>query len=257
MTADEIRRVEQIGFTKIADGRRVPPDVLVARGNLKALNRSWIAVLPSKTPEARELGALQRVADELSRSVTPTTVGLIHTSRASEEIAKIFADRGVDTVMLLPFGIFTRKSMVRKSSGEDNKTITVVSTAQPDARWGRELFAQTSEILREHTSVALISEPRPHWFATRGRSFWRQHQIFYLRYDDLTEDMRDALTAIGATGIGRAPDTGNPNLDKLLALHSKATFEVDFPHSDVSDHTASLADNRVDEQIELFKKRDS
>ena len=96
-TDDELWSAERLGYA-------IAPMALVnelglggpifVKGNLGILKQRSIALLPSRSPGARELNALRSVAAELANRDRDTCVALIHNSRFSEEIAKnIFRPR--------------------------------------------------------------------------------------------------------------------------------------------------------------------
>ena len=264
MTADEVENARRLGFTKLSDAQT--SDEVFVRGDLDSLKRSWIAVMPSRAPGKRELSALQTIASELVRSKVQSTVALLHTSQASEEVAQIFADGGIDTIMLLPFGILTRKSIVRRASQKRWRTITLASVGRPGSEWSWSFLARSAEILREHSPVVLISEPDPRWFVDRGASFWQRRQSFFLRYDGLTKDTRERLAELNALPIGRTSEGGSPNLENLLAAYRgdvvRSTLETQVvsprPNSEIGSVQVSASQNdssadRFDtRQTELF-----
>ena len=219
-TEDELRSAEGLGYTRVSasllDELGVG-GVVFAKGKLETLEQHWIALLPSRSPGAREQNALQLVAAELANRGRETCVALLHSNRASEEIAKIFSGHGIDTVILLPFGVLTRKSAARMGTTGGAGSITLISAASPSAKWSRALVAQAMDVLRARASAMLLSDPEPDWLIRRVPRSWRQRPIFFLRYDTLPDELLQGLAHIGATPIGRRADIGVPNLDGILA----------------------------------------
>jgi|GEM_PF-439179 len=218
-TADEIRSAEEFGFEKLSSSQFEPfrsARAVFTKGDVTGLSKRWIAILPAKEPGERELKALDAVASELSRDTAKLTVALLHASQVSEKIAQIFVYRGINVVILLPFGVLTRKSVARLASSNNPGTVTLVSVARPGTKWNRTVFAQTAEILREHASAALVSDPNPDWLIGRVASSWRQARVFYLRYDGQSERTRSLLADMNALPIGRRSETGAPNVESLL-----------------------------------------
>ncbi|MFZ1922485.1 MAG: macro domain-containing protein [Xanthobacteraceae bacterium] len=222
ISVEEIRSAQKLGFVRLADAKIELPGVtseVFAKGNFSGLKQPWIAVLPSRDAGERELGALHAVAKELGRNQTQITVALLHASRASEEIAQLFVDCGIDIVILAPFGVLTRKSIARLASSGGRGSVTVLSTARPSANWSRALFAQAAAILRQRAWVAVLSDPTPDWLASRSGSAWQQRRMFYLRYDGQPESAKNILLNVHALPIGRRSETGTPNLDGLLRAY--------------------------------------
>lgn len=219
LTDDELKNVEQLGYDRLsaASGKVFNADsALFVKGKHDILARRWIALLPARSPRERELQALQSIASELAHHATEISIALIHSSRASEEIAGIFAKAGVETSLLLPFGVLTRRSLAQHMSSEYSNLVNLASIAPASARWSRVLLAQTMEFLRTHAMSLLVSDPEPDWLSGRSLSKWNSLPIAYLRYEAMSEQLRNALSAVGATAIGRRGESGTPNLDRLL-----------------------------------------
>lgn len=87
-----------------------------------------------------------------------------------------------------------------------------MSITAPDAAWSRPILAQTMALLRAGASAALISDPTPEWLQDRGLANWTGQPIFFIRYGELSDEMRLKLDQYGARPIGRRSDTGEPNL---------------------------------------------
>lgn len=216
---DEMRSTEGLGYTVI------PPSLtdelensttIFAKGKLESLKRKWIALLPSRTPSEREQNALRSIAAELANRAPSTCIALLHSNRTTEDVARIFSEQGIDTVVLLPFGVLTRKSAANIGMIRDAGSITLMSAASPSVKWSRALVAQAMGILRSQASAVVLSDPKPDWLIKGGARSWQERSIFFLRYDPLPEDLRDGLARAGATPIGRHADRGVPNLDRLM-----------------------------------------
>ena len=161
-TDDERAAAEKLGYRLIqpkGDPSGAAPTYALGYG--EALSRKWIAVLPSRAPAEREIQALEAIAVELARSGSDATVALVHGARTSEEIARLFADRGVGTVLLLPFGVLTRRSIAKLATRDAAGRLTLASAAPANAKWSRQLFAQAMDTLRTGAAAVLLSDPRP------------------------------------------------------------------------------------------------
>jgi O-acetyl-ADP-ribose deacetylase (regulator of RNase III) len=232
-TNDELKSVEQLGYA------RVPAAVanalgmstaLFAKSKPDTLTRRWIALLPSRTPDARELQALRSIATELVHRDANIAVALVHGSRSSEEIANIFASAGVSIILLLPFGVLTRKSLAKLAQSEHEPLINLVSIAPANAKWSRALFTQTMNLLRARAGSLLISDPEPEWLVGHGIAQWSDVPTAYVRYERAPEQIRHALSAAGATAIGRRGENGAPNLDRLLDKRHTDNLPIEQDH---------------------------
>lgn len=186
-------------------------------GNQHLLSRKWIALLPSRAPGDREMQALRTIAAELARSGSRAAVALVHGAKVSEAIGQIFVDQGIDTLLLLPFGVLTRKAIARQSATHVDRSPTLVSTAPPSAKWSRQLFAQAQDLLRTNAAAMLLSDPEPDWLTGKGLSKWAQTPISYVRYETTPIHMREALAGVGARRIARRGEDGSPDIDALIA----------------------------------------
>lgn len=229
-TADEREGAEQLGFTILEPDTAGALDALpsiYATGSSDRLSGSWIALLPSRAPGERELQALRSIATELARRDANVTIALVHGSRASEEVADIFATRGIATVLLLPFGVLTRKTIAKLASPERAVPLTLASLAPAGAKWSRPLFAQTMELLRANAAAVLLSDPEPDWLRNKGLAKWGHVPISYIRYEAAPPLVREALASVDAKAIGRRGEDGTPNLDHLVGERRRNLKPID------------------------------
>jgi O-acetyl-ADP-ribose deacetylase (regulator of RNase III) len=228
LTDAELRSIELLGYQKLPDALAKEFGVsgtAFAKGQLEILKKQWIAVLPSRAPGERERGALHAIAAEIAKHGAAASVGLLYSTRATEEVAQLFAGHRIETIMLLPFGILTRKAVSRLASSPGVASITLASTVQPNAKWSQFLVAKTMEQLRRHAAAILISDPEPEWFFKRVAGQGPNPPIFYLRYDGFSEALQDVVTNSRASAIGRRASSGAPNLDALLAAYETRRAE--------------------------------
>ena len=225
---DERKAAERIGY-KVIEGDDVPalksPSPLYVSGSPDVLARNWIALLPSRNPGERELQALHSIAVELTLSDMNKVVALVHGTRVTEEVAAVFQRQGIDTVLLLPFGVLTRKLTARQVVKEGTGSLTLVSPAPANGKWTRHLFAQTMGILRANAAATLLSDPEPDWLTSKGLGKWAQTRISYVRYETMPPHMREALANVGAQPISRRGEDGKPNIDYLIRAFDESYID--------------------------------
>jgi hypothetical protein len=228
-TDEEIGAAEQLGYRhlKRPDGRS-----LFVNGSID-LGRHWIALVPSRRPAERERRALEAVAGELAHQTREIPVALLHNGRESEEIARVFADAGIDVFLLVPFGVLTRRPLARITRDRRPGAIAIVSLASPNLGWSRARVGEAMDLLRHSASAVLISDPDPGW-AVKRSNVWHQHSIAYLRYDGLTDKLRDLLMKIGAQAVGRRGDDGAPNLEMLLSAWRRDESPLGDPGAELA-----------------------
>jgi O-acetyl-ADP-ribose deacetylase (regulator of RNase III) len=238
---NEWKSTEQIGYKHVERGSLPTLEEagpLYVNGNPEALSRRWIGLLPSRSPGEREIHALQSIAAELANSNADKTVALVYGTRASEDLAGIFSRQGVDVVMLLPFGVLTRKALAKQTGRGGGGSLSLVSGAPAYEKWSRQLFAKTMEMLRQNAEALLLSDPEPEWLTSKGLSKWGQTPISYVRYETTPVAMSDALRRAGARPIGRRREQGPPNIDYLIgkdgAINVLGDGEVFRPSSEPS-----------------------
>lgn len=216
---DERKAAERLGY-RIIEGDDIPAletrSPLYVSGHPDVLARNWVALLPSRSPGDREFQALHSIAAELAQSGANKVVALVHRTRVSEEVAALFLRQGVDTVLLLPFGVLTRKYIPKQIRKERAGSLTLVSLASANGKWTRQLFAQSMDMLRANVAATLLSDPEPDWLTSKGLGKWAQTSISYVRYETMPLHMRDALASVGARPIGRRSEDGAPNIDHLV-----------------------------------------
>jgi len=245
-TSDERADALKLGYRFVEPGT-VPalqlqnPIYLI--GEEQSLSRRWIALLPSRTPGEREIQALQSIAAELARSDSAATVALVHGGKVSEKIAQIFVDQGINTLLLLPFGVLTRKAITRQPAIDPRRSPALASVAPANAKWSRQLFAQAQGLLRANTAALLISDPEPDWLTPNGLDKWAQTPISYIRYETTPVHMRDALAGIGARRISRRREDGAPDIYYLVsALDTAKLMQRDSVDARDPDSEANIVD---------------
>jgi O-acetyl-ADP-ribose deacetylase (regulator of RNase III) len=219
-TEDERGSAEQLGY-ELVQSETLPaidaPGQLYVQGSLEKVSRRWIGLLPSRKPGERELQALQAIASELMRLAAEKSVAIVYNSRASEEVASLFINNGIDVVFLLPFGILTRKTLAKSISLQEAKgSLNIVSAAPANGKWSRQLYAQTMDMLRQNSEAVLSSDPEPEWLAAKGFATWGTRRVCYIRYETMPPSMRNSLEVSGARSIGRRAEDGTPNIDFLI-----------------------------------------
>lgn len=188
----------------------------LAMGPVPAPADPWIAVLPSREPAERETQALESVARQLALQRDQPTVALVHYSRKSEALALSFAGMGLRTVLLLPFGILSRKAIARLPEQAPPGLLSLVSLAPPSERWSRAHLAAAVAALREASENVLVSDPHPEWLDGRSGERWAVKRMAYIRYMDMPPETRRRFDKAKALPIGRRPENGVPNLSTLL-----------------------------------------
>lgn len=216
-TEDERRETERLGYRFEAglpssDGG---PLTQAYRLGVPARSTRWIAVLPSRAPGEREVHALRAIAAEMARLKIGATVALVYGAKPTEDVAHIFTSQGLNTVLLLPFGVLTRKAIAKLPAV--HKHLALVSSAPANAKWTPQLFAQTMDGLQAHATALLLSDPEPEWLAKKGLAKWAQTPIAYVRYETTTGKVSEALRDAGARSIGRRVEDGSPNIELLAA----------------------------------------
>jgi O-acetyl-ADP-ribose deacetylase (regulator of RNase III) len=218
-TENERKGAEQLGYELVERdslSSLEAPGPLYVLGRRELLSRKWIGLLPSRGPGDRELQALQAIASELARSGADKTVALVYGARTSEELAGIFLSRGVDVVLLLPFGVLTRKALAKQVGRDGTGVLTLASAAPANAKWSPQLFAQTMDMLRQNAESVLLSDPEPDWLTNKGLAKWEHTPISFVRYETTPAAIRDVLASAGARPIGRRGEEGAPNIDFLV-----------------------------------------
>lgn len=219
-STEQIRALEKFGFRVLGlpwyePALGVPSNILV-KGDPNLLGTRWIALLPSKSPGERERAALQPVVRQMAQASDPVTIALVHATRATEDIAELFLEHGISIVLILPFGVLTRKKIAQIPTEGRRASFAIISVAAPEAAWSRQVLAQSMTLLRAGSSSVLISDPEPEWLAGRAAHAWAKRAIFFLRYESLPDNVCRILDDMGAHPISRRRNTGEPNLCPLF-----------------------------------------
>ncbi|MEX5491261.1 macro domain-containing protein [Pseudomonas fulva] len=232
-TTDEERKdAENLGYKIVSSGlfltlKSSTPFYIT--GGTETLCHNWITVLPSRSPSEREFNALRAISRELASLSIDVSVALVHTTKASEEIADIFAQQGIKTILLLPFGVLTRKALAKKVTLYKAGNLSLMSIADANEKWSHQLYSKSLDLIRRNASAVLLSDPNPDWLVSKELSRWGHAAISFVRYEATSLLVRETLETFGAKSIGRRGDTGAPNID-----HLSSAF-VGLQKSEVSD----------------------
>lgn len=252
----DLTKVIKLGFTLEtinlfgAEGRSDSVEVLFS-GASKYRDLTWIAVMPSKKPEVRELGAMRKVADELRRASPDARIGLIYTSRASEDVANEFLSAGLLVVLILPFGVTTHKSALSYGRSVSDKLISISLEGQ-DTKWSRETAANAQKLMLSGAAAILITDPNPEWLSTPLLKRVCA-PISHIRYEGSSPSSQQALMRVGSTPIGRSNQTGAPHIASLLTCgDQRLRFEsgtVSRQNTRVSLKLINMPEDRWDDLI--------
>ncbi len=238
---EQIQALEALGFKSVVVPNRQEDDELpatvLAKGNPALLARPWVALLPSRKQSEREKTALSAVARQMGLSGESSPVALVYATRSTEQVAELFLKQGVAVILILPFGPLTRKAVARIPTDDRLAPFVLISVAGPARAWGRPILAESMKLLRARASSALLSDPTPDWLNGRTMHSWAERPVFYLRYDNLPDNVRGVLEDGGARPIGRRSETGEPNLTPLFDALAKRGAE---PGSVVSQDRFSI-----------------
>lgn len=244
---DEIEAAERLGYRFLDPESPIeaaaPPTTFV-KGPLHELEKRWIALMPSREPTDREWGALRSIAKELGSSSLKPRVALLHQSKTSEEIAKVFANERVHSVLLLPAGILTRKSVAKLPDSDFKGFITILSNALPSQKWSRHLVGDSMKLLRGSAVAAILSDPHPDW-VLKHKNTWQETALTYVRYDGISEDLRAELAGAGARAIARRSADGSTNLEALMQAWG-GTNTLGFDQASAEDRLIRLSVNLCD-----------
>jgi O-acetyl-ADP-ribose deacetylase (regulator of RNase III) len=241
-TPEEIRELERLGFSYASFSQRLDkaelPSAISAKGDPSLLARQWIALLPSKEPSEREFEALNAIARQMTSSKQSAPIALVHATRATEHVAKIFLEHHIAVILILPFGPLTRKSVANIPPSEQDTPFLIASIAGPNETWSRAALGRSMEMLRQGASSVLLSDPTPVWLNEKAIKSWAERPVFYLHYGHQPDSVRRVLSKVDAHPITRRANTGEPNLSMLFAAlaHDIGHAEVnanDLDHIDL------------------------
>lgn len=229
-TTEETQRLEQLGFKSVPLSSSLSnaelPSAILLKGDQSLLNRRWIALIPSKEPNDRELEALKSIAHQMASSKQSVPIALVHATHATEQIAGMFLANQIAVILILPFGPLTRKSIASALGSEGTTPFLIASFVGPSAIWSRTTLARSMSMLKEGASIVLLSDPRPVWLHEKLMKNWAERPVFYIHYGQQPDSVRTVLEKVNAHPITRRANTREPN---LVGLFSAVTNDV--PHS--------------------------
>lgn len=224
-SVEQIKELEELGFKSTNlplefVGEGLPPAALI-KGDDNIFTQKWVALLPSKDPTDREIKALTAVARQMALEEEELVIALVYATRATEKIIEIFLNFDITVVLILPFGALARKSVTRMTTNKQPTPFAVVSISAPSEAWSRSVLAQAMTLFRTGAASVLLTDPTPSWLSSKFLQAWTKRNMFFLRYENQTDEMFKMLLQRGARPIGRCSDSGEPNLSPLLCNSTK------------------------------------
>ncbi|MEL6933785.1 MAG: macro domain-containing protein [Pseudomonadota bacterium] len=220
-TEDEVERANQLGFSILSEQDQVDLNsgsLTYFKGNTTTLSGRWIAVFPSRSPSDREFAAVSSIANAMAMINQDVTVALVLSNATSERMADLFASNGINVLLVLPFGVLTRKSLARWIGGNSEAKVGWLSVAPPSEKWNRNHFSSIMQLLLKNSCAALATDPTPEWLIGNSGRNWQETPLFYLNYGSLGEREQEALRQAGAWPISKEQGSGLPKLTRILEL---------------------------------------
>ena len=220
-TEDEIARAEQIGFSILPEQSKAgigASSTVFYKGNRTLLDRRWVAMVPSRTPNDREVNAIDSVAGALAASRSDVVVTVILNNKTSEDLAKLISERGVSAMLVLPFGALTRKSIAHFGNDQADGRLAFLSSISPSEKWSRKNFSTAMELLLGNSCATIVTDPSPEWLAGKAGRTWRKSPLFYLNYGQLESHIQQSLSQIDAVAISKDARSGKPKIEEILNL---------------------------------------
>lgn len=184
----------------------------------------WMAIAPSRHPDARELQALERLATELRALAFSPVLALVHQNKSSEAIAELLTTAGASVLLIEPSGILSRKPAKQSKRDDSSHRPAILSVAPLHDKWNRHHARQANALLRANAGAMLISNPQPDWFLKAAKD-WNDIPVAYFRYDEIDQNLKNALAERGAKPLGRRTSGESPGLNLLLAAWEQLSPE--------------------------------
>lgn len=223
-TEDEIARANRIGFSILPEqtGYEIgASSTLFYKGNTALLGPRWIALIPSRSPSERERNAISSIATAFADRQSEVIVAVILNNATSEDLAKLLSERGLNTLLVLPFGALTRKSIEKLGNDQVRGGLAMMSNVPPSDKWSRKNFATAIELLLGNSFASIVTDPSPEWLIGKNGRTWQKSPLFYLNYGQLEEKIRNSLFEIDAVAISKDANSGQPKIDAILELCEK------------------------------------
>lgn len=220
-TEDEIARANRIGFSVLPEqtGHEIgASSTLFYKGNTALLGPRWIALIPSRSPSEREMNAIASIATAFADRQSKVIIAVILNNATSEDLAKLLSERGLNTLLVLPFGVLTRKSIEKLGNDQAIGGLSIISNIPPSDKWSRKNFAMAIELLSGNSCASIVTDPSPEWLISKNRQNSQKSPLFYLNYGRLEKQVRDALSEINAVAISKDANSGQPKIDPILSL---------------------------------------
>lgn len=220
-TEDEIARANQIGFSVLREQSKAgirTSSTAFYKGNSSLLDQRWVALVPSRAPNEREVKAIDSIASAFADSRPDVVVAVILSNKTSEDLAKRISERGVSVILVLPFGALTRKSISHLGNNEITGGLALLSNISPSEKWSRKNFSVAIELLLGNSCATVVTDPSPEWLIGKTGRSWQKSPLFYLNYGQLEPHIQLSLSQIDAVAISKDAHSGQPKIEGILNL---------------------------------------
>lgn len=201
------------GYPAALTGRSAA--TLFIKGKQNSLSDPILAVILSNKPDEREIKAASDCLD----SVLDSSMTVMFNYGTSERalIRKVL-ENDARVILWLAEGISNFSVRKDLQSVWDEARVTILSVCKPRERWNPTAAFRVKDLQLTFARVSLLSDPEPLWLAKLLKS----HQpaslskIFYIRYAEVNEKLREIYRAAHANPIGKSSSTGKPNVQGVL-----------------------------------------
>lgn len=229
-----------------------PANLFFIMGDWNPFSYRWISLFPSKELHHREIEALQSIATQLRSASDSTAVVLLYKVRTSLEVAEIFSKKGINVVLILPFGPLSNLKLIRDIEKTDPKRISVISFAEPKQKWNNLLGISANKFIFENSSGALLSDPSSEVISETNLKKWRYNPFVFVRYREHSPEALSYLSEFGLRPIGRRHDTGELNLAPLLSETNEIQVNIENENSKLSHNVNHSQLNKIAKILENF-----
>ena len=193
------------------------------KGDINLLNKKNISIVTTSKPSDREKTALHSFIDELP---SEDFVFLLSLSNSFEaDILKNVLVKGFKAIVVIPYGILQLKIRKDIQPYWNNKTVTVLSLAQPMQTWKNYESTKALKFRLKISSLILVNSLHYEKLSSFENDFKSiNNHKFYLNY---WQDQIDFFDRISASKVGISQKTRRPNTTNVInSLSEYSEIEI-------------------------------
>lgn len=190
--------------------------VVYSRGSIFKDYPQGVALISSYKPSNVEQIAFKKIVQQLLEKNIIMTVG--YSPTLERPALKYILENYGAGIVLYSEGInrFSIRKDIERSWSDER--ISVVSISSPDERWKNYNTSKLRLFSILSTKATIVTDSNPEWLLSISDSIFHSNNVFFVNYEQESDDLKQALVAKGVKVLGPKSGTYEPDLTFVYDL---------------------------------------